>query len=268
LGEEIDITLDVDDNIDITSYSWSGSPIEDSGDRLSGIPEEVGEYLIQIIVRDKEGNTDSTSFTLTVLPIDHDDDLDGIPDLVEIEYGLNPDDNSDALGDLDSDGVSNREEFMLGTDLNETDSDGDGFSDGYEVNNGFDPLDPTSGKDVTAKDDDGGGSFVWMIIVIIVVLLLIAASMGVFLFMKKKREETTPEDSDEERTSPGITPGVAVKPHLPIASPERPKLPTPYSPPQRHTLPVAPPPSQSNQEVITTEPSELTGQEKDQPLKS
>lgn len=46
-----------------------------------------------------------------------DSDKDGIPDKVENAYGMNPQDPSDAKGDLDSDGFNNLEELEAKTDL-------------------------------------------------------------------------------------------------------------------------------------------------------
>jgi|GEM_PF-155861 len=45
---------------------------------------------------------------------DPDDDNDGMPDDWEIQYGLDPLDDSDASGDLDGDGYTNLEEYNLG----------------------------------------------------------------------------------------------------------------------------------------------------------
>ncbi|MHA1682151.1 MAG: hypothetical protein ACTSUE_14535 [Promethearchaeota archaeon] len=48
-----------------------------------------------------------------------------------------------STGDLDGDGISNlAEERIHGTDLLDPDTDGDGFSDGEEIEGEYDPLDP------------------------------------------------------------------------------------------------------------------------------
>ncbi|GEM_PF-6669247 len=52
------------------------------------------------------------------------------------------------LTDEDGDGLSNHEEFVIGTDPNLTDSDYDGISDKVEKDTGLDPTDPDT-------DDDG-----------------------------------------------------------------------------------------------------------------
>jgi len=53
---------------------------------------------------------------------DTDDDNDSLPDQLEIELELNPQDNSDAEQDLDSDGFNNRVEYILGANLNDASS--------------------------------------------------------------------------------------------------------------------------------------------------
>ena len=68
-----------------------------------------------------------------------DSDHDGMPDDWEIANGFDPQNASDALLDSDGDGISNRSEFLLGTNPRLTDSDGDGAPDGYELTHGSDP---------------------------------------------------------------------------------------------------------------------------------
>ncbi len=72
-------------------------------------------------------------------PDDLDDDY--LPDAWESQHGLDAADNGlvDPMrqgerGDFDGDGLSNREEYLLGTDPSNSDTDGDGVSDGDEVN--------------------------------------------------------------------------------------------------------------------------------------
>ena len=54
----------------------------------------------------------------------------GADDGVEVTFGLNPLDGTDAALDNDTDGLTNAEEIALGTDLAVADSDRDGLIDG------------------------------------------------------------------------------------------------------------------------------------------
>jgi hypothetical protein len=71
-----------------------------------------------------------------------DADCDGLPDAWEALHGLGLGFAGDALLDLDGDGLTNAEEWALGTDPLLADSDGDGAGDGEEVLAGLDPRDP------------------------------------------------------------------------------------------------------------------------------
>ena len=76
-----------------------------------------------------------------------DQDLDVIPDSVELAAGLDPQDPDDAALDGDADGLSNLDEFMHGTDMADADSDDDGLDDGSEIAHGADPLDEDTDDD-------------------------------------------------------------------------------------------------------------------------
>ncbi len=69
-----------------------------------------------------------------------DADADGLPDEYEAEHGLKNDVRSDANGDVDEDGLSNLDEFVQGTDIENPDSDNDGTEDGEEVEDNTDPM--------------------------------------------------------------------------------------------------------------------------------
>ena len=56
------------------------------------------------------------------IPIDIDTDGDGIPDIIETELQLNPNDPTDGSVDTDMDGATNAEEYMAGTDYRDSDS--------------------------------------------------------------------------------------------------------------------------------------------------
>ena len=73
--------------------------------------------------------------------LDVDSDNDQLPDGWERDNNLDPRDPSDAGEDGDNDGLTNLDEYRLGTDPNDPDSDGDGVSDGEEVSGGTDPND-------------------------------------------------------------------------------------------------------------------------------
>ena len=106
-----------------------------------------------------------------MLRIEFDNDYDGIPNYWEQLWGFDADLASDAYLDQDSDGLTNLEEFVQGTNPSESDTDGDGLKDGEEVNiYGSDPLnldtdgdglddgfEVESGSSPIAEDVDGDG---------------------------------------------------------------------------------------------------------------
>ncbi len=60
---------------------------------------------------------------------DMDTDGDGMPDGWEVEYGLDPTNKWDKYWDKDGDKLTNYEEYILGTNPRNIDTDGDGLND-------------------------------------------------------------------------------------------------------------------------------------------
>jgi len=88
----------------------------------------TGTVAIQAV---NEGASGIITIQVTLSGVDSDGD--GIPDDAEIRLGLNPHDPTDALLDPDHDGLTNLQEYKLGTDIHNADTDGDGLTDGQEV---------------------------------------------------------------------------------------------------------------------------------------
>jgi hypothetical protein len=71
---------------------------------------------------------------------DTDNDNDGIPDSYELDNGLDPLLATDANLDPDDDGLTNLQEYTIGSLINNTDSDNDGMTDKDEFDQGRNPT--------------------------------------------------------------------------------------------------------------------------------
>ncbi len=76
-------------------------------------------------------------------PYNQDTDNDGYSDWIELVSGYSPHNSQPVKledNDYDSDGLSDRMELNFSSSLVNPDSDSDGFKDGEEIANGYDPL--------------------------------------------------------------------------------------------------------------------------------
>ncbi|QHI70825.1 S8 family serine peptidase [Tichowtungia aerotolerans] len=116
-----------------------------------GVPDTSFVWGTNVI---PENDLDGNSRSLGLLPIDMgcyefvDSDEDGMPDGWELDNGFVYTDPADGAVDSDTDGLTNLQEYLNGTDPWDDDSDDDGLLDGVEITDGTDPLDADS-------DDDG-----------------------------------------------------------------------------------------------------------------
>jgi hypothetical protein len=107
-----------------------------------------------------------------------------MPDTWEAQHGLNPNDPSDADLDKDSDALKNKDEYLYGTDPDNKDTDGDGWTDGVEVKAGTNPLDPSSHPKSKA--------IVWVLIAVIACLFGVG---GYFGYQKYREYKQKPKGS-------------------------------------------------------------------------
>ena len=123
----------------------NNSDPDDDGDGLNdefdAFPLDINEYLDS----DSDGMGDNSDAFPYNAEYTLDSDNDGMPDSWETKYGLDPNDPSDATSDIDNDGVSALDEFLVGTIPLSLDIDGnksyDALTDGLLLLRGMFGLD-------------------------------------------------------------------------------------------------------------------------------
>jgi hypothetical protein len=101
-------------------------------------------YMMEVVAEDEQEDFErayALAWRMTTPP---DSDSDGVPDDWEVQFGLDHLYDGDVSDDDDGDGLDNRAEYIAGTDIARWDTDGDGASDGLEIELGSDPLDSES----------------------------------------------------------------------------------------------------------------------------
>ncbi len=141
--------------LDPTSRDSDFDGVED-GDEREALVDLDGDGLVGAADpdMDDDGLTDlEEQETYRTDERSRDTDGDGIPDGVEVRWGLDPLDRTDGVLDLDDDGLTNQQEYRFGGDPRLADGDSDGIPDGVEVEAGLNP-----GSDLDGLDDfDGDG---------------------------------------------------------------------------------------------------------------
>lgn len=109
-----------------TIYNVSNSAIATVGANGLVTAVSTGTAVIQAV---NEGTQGIITVQIVLAGASH----GGIPDSWAIANGLDPTDPALPFEDPDHDGLTNLQEFQLGTDPNNPDTDGDGLTDGQEV---------------------------------------------------------------------------------------------------------------------------------------
>ena len=141
-GVQIDYTLDLPDS----SSKWLTIRRNVQQDILNAQPEVSLYEIFKIQIRGYGQLDDIVSFGYA------DSDGDLIPDTLEA-LGIDGDLQGD--DDLDNDGISNIEEVILGTPVDNPDADADSLLDGFELYNSLtNPQDPDSDDNGIADPDE------------------------------------------------------------------------------------------------------------------
>ena len=122
LDDAADVTLDgtgSSDDGSIASYTWSEAGSQIATGVSPTVSLDVGAHTILLTVEDDKGAADTDTVVVMVLP--QDDDADGMADTWEIDtFGSTS--VADATSDFDADGWSDAQEYALGSDPLDGDS--------------------------------------------------------------------------------------------------------------------------------------------------
>ena len=153
---------------DISTLTPHASVSADVTSIVSGwVNGTIDNFGFVVFVGDLESNAAGFSNPRLLITSVLDTDNDGMPDNYESANGLDPnvDDaglDNDAVGGAD--GLTNLEEYIAGTDPQDSDSDDDGLLDGQEVNGTLNPWvagvqsgSPGDPTDPLEADSDGDG---------------------------------------------------------------------------------------------------------------
>jgi hypothetical protein len=153
----------------VVNYTWTFTYDGQARELYGASPDfefdKAGDYEVMLIVIDCIGNSDTDTTWVNVTESE-DSDGDGLPDSWELEnFGSL---SEDAGGDPDNDDLTNLQEYSLGTDPSDNDTDDDGLKDGKDPN----PLEADTKKGGTTEVIP---IWIWLIIAVLIGLLVIVS---------------------------------------------------------------------------------------------
>jgi hypothetical protein len=273
---------------DVLTFTWfsdiSGKIGEEKN--LDDIKLPIGEHTITVNVTDQKDALSTASITVTVRETDTTDtDGDTLPNIWERDNGLDPEDSTDASEDPDDDGLTNLEEYEEGTDPLNDDSDGDGLTDGDEVNvhetnpnradtdrDGYNdgedayPLDSQRWEKEKGDDEDDS----WLLYIAIVVIVVIVIIVLLVIMIRSKKKDELEKEEAEEEPVPGELPpqpDMVMPPEMGMPPAEGYSIPTEseYPPEEPFGLPQ-PPAGMIEEEPIDEEELEEEYPEEEEPV--
>jgi hypothetical protein len=209
-GECDDVDLDIPYSEEALTFIWFTNRTAVSlgtGDEIFDRQLSAGWHEITLRVVDSKDEYVSTSIDLLVTDANAgpgpgiDTDHDGMPDVWENLYGLNPSDPSDADTDLDNDDFTNLDEYKADTIPNDSSS--------------F----PTTDEPIpTSQPDDKAGNVIYMgaLAIIIIVVVIILVLFGVIIPKRKKKVEDDAEDLTQQPAMPGMMGMPGAMPQYPM----------------------------------------------------
>ncbi len=212
-----------DGTIDYYIWDFGDGSEPGAGEFTKHSYSTAGNYNVSITVIDNDNLDDTARKSIYIVIADADDDLDGVPNQDDPHPFDKFDTDGDTLSDDFEDYYDNNaftsNPWPDGGDLNKInkDTDGDGYDDNVELDEGTDPLDqddyPT---EVTPEDEPEGftgmGATVDIIVILVIVIIIILVI--VVLIIRKRKEGGAVEvaEAEAEKTAKDIDtvgPGIA-----------------------------------------------------------